>query len=113
MAKMYDKFKKSDFGHCPRVMCDNHPLLPVGLTDTPYQKGVKLFCGKCEDVYNPKLARHVYLDGAFFGTSFAPMFYQVYADCIPEKSDKYVPKIFGFKVRNYRVISEDTSNKVA
>ena len=28
----------------------NSTLLPVGLTDVPYEKSVELYCGRCEDI---------------------------------------------------------------
>ena len=94
-----EKYKKGDFGKCPRVMCHSQPLLPTGLSDVPHVQSVKLFCGRCEDVYNPKSSRHATVDGAYFGTSFQNILYQVYPGMIPEKSiERYQPKIFGFKV---------------
>ena len=51
LAKMLDKYKRADFGRCPRVMCYSQPLLPVGLSDVPYTKAVKLYCPRCEDLY--------------------------------------------------------------
>ncbi|KAI9738571.1 MAG: casein kinase 2 regulatory subunit [Cirrosporium novae-zelandiae] len=99
LAKMLEKYKKGDFGKCPRVMCDHHPLLPMGLSDIPREKSVKLYCAKCEDLYNPKSSRHAGIDGAYFGTSFHNILFQVYPALIPEKSSRrYEPKIFGFKV---------------
>jgi hypothetical protein len=80
-----EKFKKADFGRCPRVLCHGQPLLPVGLTDTPYEKSVKLYCGRCEDIYSPKSTRHGSVDGAFFGTSFPHMMYLVYPALLPSK----------------------------
>ena len=94
-----DKYKKSDFGKCPRVLCESHPLLPMGLSDLPNLKSVKLFCAKCEDIYNPKSSRHAAIDGAYFGASFHNILFQVYPALIPEKSRRrYEPRIFGFKV---------------
>jgi casein kinase II subunit beta len=94
-----DKFKKNDFGKCPRVACKSHPLLPMGQSDNANIKAVKLYCAKCEDIYNPKSSRHAAIDGAYFGTSFHNIIFQVYPALIPAKSyDRYVPKIFGFKV---------------
>lgn len=99
LAKMVDKYKKSDFGKCPRVLCDTHPLLPMGISDLPGNKSVKLFCAKCEDIYNPKSSRHQAIDGAYFGSSFHNILFQVYPALIPEKSRRrYEPRIFGFKV---------------
>lgn len=98
-VRQLEKYKKNDFGKCPRVMCDHHPLLPMGLSDLPNQKSVKLYCAKCEDLYNPKSSRHASIDGAYFGSSFHNILFQVYPTLIPEKNIKrYEPKIYGFKV---------------
>lgn len=80
-------------------MCEQHPLLPMGLTDVAGVKPVKLYCAKCEDIYNPKSHRHASVDGAYFGTSFHNILFQVYPCLIPEKSlRQYEPKVFGFRV---------------
>jgi casein kinase II subunit beta len=99
LAKMVDKYKKYDFGRCPRVMCEGQPLLPCGLDDNPGKKPVKLYCARCEDLYNPKSSRHAAIDGAYFGTSFHNTIFQVYPALIPAKSHRrYEPRIFGFRV---------------
>ncbi|KAL3427795.1 casein kinase II subunit beta-2 [Phlyctema vagabunda] len=99
LTKMLEKYKKADFGKCPRVMCKAHPLLPMGQADNPNVKAVKLYCARCEDIYNPKSSRHSAIDGAYFGTSFHNIIFQVYPALIPAKSCKrYVPRVFGFKV---------------
>ncbi|ETN38118.1 uncharacterized protein HMPREF1541_07742 [Cyphellophora europaea CBS 101466] len=99
LAKMVDKYKKYDFGRCPRVMCEGQPLLPCGQDDNPGKRPVKLYCARCEDLYNPKSSRHAAIDGAYFGTSFHNTLLQVYPALIPAKSRRrFEPKIFGFKV---------------
>ncbi|KAM0322826.1 hypothetical protein ACHAQA_009167 [Verticillium albo-atrum] len=99
LQKMLEKYKKSDFGKCPRVMCQSHPLLPMGLSDVPNLKPVKLYCTRCEDIYNPKSSRHAAIDGAYFGTSFHNVLFQVYPTLVPAKSiERYVPRVYGFKV---------------
>ncbi|KAI9849534.1 MAG: casein kinase 2 regulatory subunit [Sclerophora amabilis] len=99
LAKMLEKYKKGDFGKCPRVMCEHHPLLPMGLSDNPNVKTVKLYCAKCEDLYNPKSSRHAAIDGAYFGTSFHNILFQVYPALIPKKTQRrYEPRVYGFKV---------------
>lgn len=99
LAKMVDKYKKYDFGRCPRVLCEGQPLLPCGQDDNPGKRPVKLYCARCEDLYNPKSSRHAAIDGAYFGTSFHNTLLQVYPALIPAKSRRrYEPKIFGFKV---------------
>lgn len=71
----------------------------MGQTDVPSQKAVKLYCVRCEDVYNPKSSRHAAIDGAYFGTSFHNIMFQVYPALVPPKSvERYVPRVFGFKV---------------
>ena len=94
-----DKYKKGEFGKCPRVHCSATHLLPTGLSDVPGVQFVKLYCPKCEDIYNPKSSRHASIDGAYFGTSFQNILFQVYPALVPEKtSARYEPKVFGFKV---------------
>ncbi|KAF1984763.1 hypothetical protein K402DRAFT_335915 [Aulographum hederae CBS 113979] len=99
LSKMLDKFKKGEFGKCPRVVCQSHPLLPMGQHDSPNISAVKLYCAKCEDLYNPKSSRHAAIDGAYFGTSFHSILFQVYPAMLPPKSSaRYEPRVFGFKV---------------
>lgn len=86
LTKMVDKYKKYDFGRCPRVLCYGQPLLPVGLSDIPYQKAVKLYCQRCEDIYSPKSTRHGQIDGAYFGSTFPHMLLMVYPQLIVPKS---------------------------
>ncbi|PFH51105.1 hypothetical protein AMATHDRAFT_59826 [Amanita thiersii Skay4041] len=86
LQKMLEKYKRGDFGRCPRVYCQSQPLLPVGLTDVPYQKSVKLYCGRCEDIYSPKSSRHGSIDGAYFGTTFPHLLFLVYPSLLPPKS---------------------------
>merc|ERR1711981_927362 len=99
LQKMLDKFKKGEFGKCPRVMCGGQALLPMGQNDTPNVSAVKLYCCRCEDLYNPKSSRHSAIDGAYFGTSFHNILFQVYPNMLPPKSiRRYEPKVFGFRV---------------
>lgn len=71
----------------------------MGQSDIPHQKTVKMYCAKCEDVYNPKATRHATIDAAYFGSSFHNILFQVYPALIPEKSRaRHVPRVFGFKL---------------
>jgi casein kinase II subunit beta len=71
----------------------------MGLSDIPNLKPVKLYCARCEDIYNPKSSRHAAIDGAYFGTSFHNIIFQVYPALIPAKStERYIPRVYGFKV---------------
>merc|ERR1712072_862987 len=99
LAKMMEKYKQGVFGKCPRVICESQHLLPMGQHDQPGMSNVKLYCAKCEDIYNPKSSRHSAIDGAYFGTSFHNIIFQVYPALIPAKSaDRYIPRIYGFRV---------------
>lgn len=72
-----EKYKQGVFGKCPRVICESQHLLPMGQHDIPNTSHVKLYCAKCEDIYNPKSSRHNSIDGAYFGTSFHNILFQV------------------------------------
>ncbi|OMH84264.1 Casein kinase II subunit beta [Zancudomyces culisetae] len=103
LIKMVEKYKRGDFGRCPRVYCNQQNLLPVGITDVPNEVSVKLYCCRCEDIYHPKSSRHCSIDGAYFGTSFPHMLLQAYPSLKPPpltEAQRYVPKIFGFKIHN-------------
>jgi casein kinase II subunit beta len=101
-----EKFKKSDFGKCPRVMCEAQPLLPMGQSDCASTSPVKLYCARCEDLYNPKSSRHAVIDGAYFGTSFHNILFQVYPAMQPAKSQRrYEPRVFGFKMHAAAALS--------
>ncbi|PNS19826.1 Casein kinase II subunit beta-2 [Sphaceloma murrayae] len=99
LAKMLDKFKNGVFGKCPRVICESQHLLPMGQHDVANVSNVKLYCAKCEDIYNPKSSRHNSIDGAYFGTSFQNILFQIYPAMLPQKTQRrYEPRIYGFRV---------------
>lgn len=71
----------------------------MGLSDVPNLRPVKLYCARCEDAYNPKSSRHAAIDGAYFGTSFHNIIFQVYPALMPAKSqERHVPRVYGFRV---------------
>ena len=80
IQQMMEKYEMSHFGYCPRVYCGGAKVLPVGLTDTPGQQTVKLFCPSCLDVFTPPNSRFQAVDGAFFGTTFPCLFFMSYPD---------------------------------
>ncbi|KIW10416.1 hypothetical protein PV08_11379 [Exophiala spinifera] len=80
IQQMMEKYELTHFGFCPRVYCAGAKVLPIGLTDTPGQQTVKLFCPSCQDAYTPPNSRFQAVDGAFFGTTFPYLFLMSYPD---------------------------------
>lgn len=68
--KILAKYKKQIYGVCPRVACNEQPLLPIGLSPNPGEMTVKTFCPCCQDVYDTEEK----LDGAYFGPHFPHFF---------------------------------------
>mmetsp|Transcript_1643 Transcript_1643/g.5819 ORF Transcript_1643/g.5819 Transcript_1643/m.5819 type:complete len:250 (+) Transcript_1643:213-962(+) len=108
MNAMLEKYKRMDFGRCPRVLCSGQPVLPCGQSDQPRMNTVKIYCPKCEDVYYPRLRRHSNIDGAYFGTTFCHLLLQSHPHLRPPKAtEQYVPRIYGFKIHpSARAIEE-------
>eukprot|EP00771_Trimastix_marina_P002590 gnl/Trimastix_PCT/373.p2 GENE.gnl/Trimastix_PCT/373~~gnl/Trimastix_PCT/373.p2 ORF type:complete len:243 (-),score=25.60 gnl/Trimastix_PCT/373:6-734(-) len=100
LEAMQVKFSRGHFGICPRTLCNETPLLPVGQHDVMRRSSVKLYCPCCNDIYNPHSRRYQALDGAFFGTTFPHLFLQTFPDLAPKKThpSSYIPKIFGFRL---------------
>ncbi|KAJ4896254.1 Casein kinase II subunit beta-3 [Raphanus sativus] len=98
LAAMAEKFKKCDFGRCPRVFCCGQSCLPVGQSDIPRSSTVKMYCPKCQDISYPR-SKFQDIDGAYFGTTFPHLFLMTNGNLKPQKpTQNYVPRIFGFKV---------------
>lgn len=71
----------------------------MGQHDIPNTSQVKLYCAKCEDIYNPKSSRHNSIDGAYFGASFHNILFEIYPAVQPQKTQRrYEPRIYGFRV---------------
>ena len=102
LSDMKAKFKASEFGACPRTLCEKQTVLPVGLSDSVSLSGenpMKLFCARCRELYDHNVPGGNYIDGAFFGSTFPHLFLQTYGDLRPRKcTRRYVPRVFGFKV---------------
>ena len=104
LAQMVDKYRHKDFGKCPRVLCEDHPCLPVGLSDLPGVASVKLYCPNCEDIYNP-IKKYNSLDGCYFTTTLPHLLLLMYPSLVPERNfAKYEPRVFGFRVHETAVI---------
>jgi len=96
---MLEKYRQCHFGRCPRLLCRGQATLPVGISDTTNTESVKLYCPKCEDVYNCRSTRHENIDGAYFGTTFPHLFFLTFPELkVPKTAEVYVPRVFGFRV---------------
>ncbi|KIL68037.1 hypothetical protein M378DRAFT_158546 [Amanita muscaria Koide BX008] len=80
---MLEKYESGVFGSCPRVYCDGCNVVPCGRSDTPGLDTVKLYCPNCNDIYVPPSSKYQGVDGAFFGTTFAHLFFQTYRELAP------------------------------
>ncbi|EAN84040.1 putative Casein kinase II subunit beta [Trypanosoma cruzi] len=99
---MEEKFAEGEFGRCPRVFCGGQAVLPVGQSDVVRESSVKLYCPKCQDIYYPRSSRHRTLDGAFWGTTFPHLFLMHLREngkVIAKPKQHYVPRIYGFRLR--------------
>ncbi|CEM05420.1 unnamed protein product [Vitrella brassicaformis CCMP3155] len=98
MQLMLHNYQKQVFGYCPNVACENQAVLPIGMCDTPRHAGAKVYCPKCQELYNPRGNRLGMLDGAYFGTTFPHLFLLTYENLVPPRPQWYVPRIYGFRV---------------
>ncbi|XP_058102636.1 putative casein kinase II subunit beta-4 isoform X2 [Magnolia sinica] len=96
---MHEKYKRVDFGRCPRVFCGGQPCLPVGSSDIPHNGSVEIYCPKCKDLYLPRCKYQSNMDGAYIGTTFPHLYLMTYPSAKPVKPvQNYVPRVFGFKL---------------
>ncbi|TFK19454.1 casein kinase II beta subunit, partial [Coprinopsis marcescibilis] len=83
LQAMAEKYENGVFGSCPRVYCVSCNVVPCGRSDMPGVDTVKLFCPNCNDIFVPPSSRFQGVDGAFFGTTFAHLFFQTYRELAP------------------------------
>ncbi|EOD14919.1 hypothetical protein EMIHUDRAFT_426064 [Emiliania huxleyi CCMP1516] len=102
LSDMKAKYKAHEFGACPRTLCDKQVVLPVGLSDThstSNENPLKLFCPRCQELYDHNVPGGNYIDGAFFGSTYPHLFLQTFREVRPPPpTQRYVPRVFGFKI---------------
>ena len=92
------RYQKGVFGTCPRVLCEHQQLLPIGQSNILGVSPIKLYCPRCQDIYNPQKAKYENIDGAYFGASFAHMFVVNYPLLFIKPKSDFAGTIFGFKM---------------
>ncbi|KAI8095094.1 casein kinase II, regulatory subunit [Gilbertella persicaria] len=96
---MAERYSSEQFGVCPRYYCYKCPVLPCGRYDEIARESVRLYCPSCMDLYCPPNPIFQNIDGSHFGTTYAHLMLQTYAELIPKpKPHIYQPRIFGFRV---------------
>merc|ERR1712087_148610 len=74
-------------------------VLPIGMSDLLRQSAAQGYCPRCQEVYFPKSSRLECLDGAYFGTSFAHLFFLTNQQMVPSSiPSPFTPRIYGFKI---------------
>ncbi|KAF8238740.1 hypothetical protein L208DRAFT_1387028 [Tricholoma matsutake] len=100
LQAMLEKYENGLFGSCPRVYCVGCYVIPCGRSDMPGLDTVKLFCPNCNDIYVPPSSRFQSVDGAFFGTTFAHLFFQSYRELAPAPFWKASPSVSSLTPRS-------------
>lgn len=96
---MKEKYLNGDFGICPRLYCDEQPVIPIGLAKEIREEGVRTYCPRCKEAYIPS-RRYENVDGVCFGSSFPLILLESHTELYPEEYNDtvYIPKIFGYKI---------------
>uniref|UniRef100_A0A0N4ZDI7 Casein kinase II subunit beta n=1 Tax=Parastrongyloides trichosuri TaxID=131310 RepID=A0A0N4ZDI7_PARTI len=98
---MVKKYQKKEFGVCPRTLCDDQAVLPIGLSDIYGEGSVKIYCPRCCEIFHPPNSKYDNVDGAFFGTGFPHMLFLAYPNLLPKHpAIPYQPRLYGFKVHS-------------
>ncbi|EAY11737.1 Casein kinase II regulatory subunit family protein [Trichomonas vaginalis G3] len=101
LTKMYEKYINGCFPKCPRKLCKGMTCLPYGVSDELNEYSVKLFCPSCKEIYNMPDNSMATVDGAYFGPSWVNLFISKYSSLFKNINiEKYVPKIYGFRIQS-------------
>ena len=76
MSLVREKYLNGVYGTCPRILCNKQTVLPIGLSNDFKYARVKIFCPRCNEIYNAKY-KQSQMDGAYFGLSFPQEFLMV------------------------------------
>ncbi|KAI8914647.1 casein kinase II, regulatory subunit [Gorgonomyces haynaldii] len=80
---MASRCQDLEFGICPRWHCGGCCVAPCGLSNEVDVAKVKLYCPRCNDVYEPTENKYLEVDGAAFGTTFATLLFESFPELVP------------------------------
>lgn len=116
LQEMWERFEHHAFGTCPRYLCHDQSLLPVGLSNLPNKAPARGYCLNCQDIYVPPSQKHAKMDGVPFGTTFSHFLIRTALYSNDQKArdgrksarawQQFVPKIYGFRI--YKEPSSET-----
>jgi len=96
---MAQKFLQGHFGRCRHYPCTRQYVLPIGVSDKLGDSSVKVYCPKCNDIYDTDRSK---VDGGYFGRTFPHFFLICRPDLLPRTTmcsdSKLVPTVFGFRI---------------
>ena len=95
---MKQKYESGIYGKCPRALCKNTNLIPMGTTLRARRHTVKLFCPRCCDIYSAQ--KDVIIDGCHFGPAFPHIFLSEFSKFdLHKEFTPFIQKAFGFEVK--------------
>ena len=101
LMEMRQKYEAGVFGSCPRMECHGQYVIAAGANDAIGRSYCCIFCPLCKDIYYAKDKVMKQVDGAAFGTSFAPLFFRVFPELMPEGPvEEPRLSIMGFKIHD-------------
>jgi len=100
---MVQKFREGHFGRCRNYLCTHGSVphvLPIGISDKLGKDYVKVYCPKCNDIYDTDRSK---VDGGYFGRTFPHFFLICRPELLPRTTvsvadSKVVPTVFGFRI---------------
>ena len=113
---MYFKYKNDLLPKCPRIFCNKMSCFPISIKEDSNKLISKLYCPKCEQIYNFSTEIEEEISGDFFGTVWLEKFLIKYPELTKKEiKTEFIPRIFGFKIKPtllYEKIDIDQNFKI-
>ena len=115
ISQMIMKSQNHLFKTCPRIDCQRNICFSIGVSDDLNISSVKMYCPKCQEIYNVIDDNFKNIDGAFFGTHWISklieMNPQLKSRDVESSNNNYIPRIFGFKIYHHPNDHNEEENK--